>query len=68
MDEFKKKVELREGVSVLMILAVLTAFEFWIGATTSWWTLLILVALVKAALVIQYYMHLRRLFSEGGEH
>ncbi|MCZ7569456.1 MAG: cytochrome C oxidase subunit IV family protein [Ardenticatenaceae bacterium] len=69
MDEFKKAVELREGVSVLIVLAVLTALEFWIGAATGWTMLLITIALVKAAIVIQYFMHLPRLFSaEGGDH
>lgn len=68
MDEFKKAVELREGVSVLIVLSVLTVLEFWIGAATDWSTLLIVIAVVKAAIVIQYFMHLPRLFSKGGDH
>ncbi len=66
MDK-KKSAVLREGVFVFLVLAVLTAVEYLIGVSTgtSW---LLLLALVKAALVVTYYMHIRRVFSseEGG--
>ncbi len=64
----KKSTALREGVFVFLALAVLTAIEYVIGVNigTAW---LLLLALVKAALVVVYYMHIRRIFaSEDGGH
>jgi cytochrome c oxidase subunit 4 len=63
----KKSAALREGVFVFLALAVLTAIEYLIGVSTGTGFLLLL-SLVKAALVITYYMHVRRVFSseEGG--
>jgi heme/copper-type cytochrome/quinol oxidase subunit 4 len=63
----KKSAALREGVLIFIVLAVLTAIEYFIGINigTAW---LLVLALVKAALVVYYYMHIRRLSSadEGG--
>jgi heme/copper-type cytochrome/quinol oxidase subunit 4 len=69
VDNLGKALALREGVAVFIVLALLTILEFWVGAATSWTGLLILIALFKAAIVIQYYMHLRRVTSsEEGDH
>ena len=63
----RKALALREGVLVFLALAVLTAIEYLVGVSTGTGWLLLL-ALVKAALVVTYYMHLRRVFSaEEGE-
>jgi heme/copper-type cytochrome/quinol oxidase subunit 4 len=66
MDD-KKSIALREGVFVFLALAVLTAVEYFIGVSTgtAW---LLLFALVKAALVVVYFMHIRRLFASEGGH
>ena len=68
MQNAKKAQEFRRGVVVLVILAVLTLVEFGIAITTNLWFLLVVIALVKAAIVIQYFMHLPRVFSEEGGH
>jgi hypothetical protein len=69
MDE-KKNEAFRIGVSVMILLAVLTIGEYWIGGVaTSWWAILLAIAVIKAFYVIRDYMHLPRLFGdeEAGE-
>ncbi len=75
MNDAKKATELRQGVNILIILAVLTAVEFGVAilpqlqlGITQVWPVLILIALIKAILVIHNYMHFPRLFApeEGG--
>jgi len=62
--EEKKKEAFRIGASVLILLAVLTVGEFWIGSIASaWWAPLLIVALLKAFLAVRDYMHLPRLFA-----
>jgi len=68
MQNMKKAAELRQGVMLLVVLAVLTAVEYILAIATGLWLLLVVIALVKAALVIQYFMHLPRVFGQGGEH
>jgi hypothetical protein len=67
MDNAKKSAALRQGVIVLVALAALTSIEYVIGTSTGT-SMLLLLSLFKAALVIQYFMHVYRLFSseEGG--
>jgi hypothetical protein len=67
MDTAKKSAALRQGVIVLVALAVLTGIEYVIGTGTGT-GLLLLISLFKAVLVVQYFMHVYRLFSseEGG--
>ena len=56
----------RQGALVLVGLAVLTAIEFWIAsALAGSAALLFVIALVKAGVIIQYYMHLNHVW--GGE-
>jgi cytochrome c oxidase subunit IV len=65
----KKSAALQQGVFVFSALAVLTAAEYWIGVSTDMAALIFVLFLVKAALVINFYMHISRLFSpeeEGG--
>jgi len=68
--EEKKKEAFRVGVGVLILLAVFTLGEFWLGSVASVWVVpLILIAILKAFFVVRDYMHLPRLFAgeEGRE-
>lgn len=53
-----------QGVIIFVFLAVLTMLEFFIAVTMASVTLLVVIALVKAALVGYYYMHIYRLNLE----
>ena len=58
----------RGGVMVLLWLALLTIGEFaanLIGASTS---TLFIIAIIKAAIIAQYFMHLSSLWFDGGNH
>jgi len=70
MQSSKKGSGLRLGVLVLIILAVLTAVEYWVALSIHSNPTLILavIALVKAGFVVQYFMHLPRVFSKEGGH
>lgn len=52
---------LLQGVFIFVYLAVLTGLEFFVAVTFNSVTLLVAVALVKAALVVYYYMHVYKL-------
>jgi hypothetical protein len=75
MNETKAR-ELRLGVNILIVLAVLTLVEFGVAVLPQIlaqpelpvWPVLVVIALIKAMLVLQNYMHLPRLFApdEGG--
>jgi hypothetical protein len=68
--EEKKKDAFRVGLGVLILLTVATLGEYWIGTVASvWWAPLLMIALLKAFLVVRDYMHLPRLFAgeEGYE-
>jgi len=67
MDK-KKSRALREGAFVFIALAVLTAVEYFVGVSTGMVGLIFVLLLIKAALVVYFYMHISRLFSseEGG--
>ncbi len=64
----ENKSELNRGVVVFVVLAVLTAVEYYLGTIEAAAVFLWVIALLKAAAVIQYFMHLGRLFQsdEGG--
>ena len=55
-----------QGVLIFVYLAVLTGLEFFIAITMKSAPLLVVIALVKAALVLYYYMHAYRLNAETG--
>ena len=63
-----KAAGLRRGVVILVILAAMTIVEYILATTTSLTFLLVLIALVKAAIVLQYFMHLPRAFAQDGGH
>jgi cytochrome c oxidase subunit 4 len=59
--------ELRRGVIVFVVLAVLTGIEYILGTSLAPIVFLWIIALGKAALVIWFFMHVFRVFrSEGG--
>jgi hypothetical protein len=64
-----KSRELRQGVVVFLTLALLTAIEYVIGVNEIGVVFLWVIALIKAASVIWFFMHIFRVFSpEKGEH
>ncbi len=58
----------RTGIVIAVIMAVLTAFEFWVAHVNSGVTFLMLIAAAKAILVIWFFMHVKRLWSAEGGH
>jgi caa(3)-type oxidase subunit IV len=72
MSEQSKSSAMRTGVVVLVVLAVLTVAEFVVGTVTNGSLVpLAIIALIKAALIIQYFMHAPRVLrsdQEGGGH
>ena len=56
---------LSQGILIFVYLAVLTGLEFFIAISFKSVPLLIVVALVKAALVVYYYMHVYKLNLES---
>jgi cytochrome c oxidase subunit 4 len=58
-----------QGVFVFIALAVLTAVEYLVGVSTDLVGVLFALLLIKAALVVYFFMHISRLFtSEEGGH
>lgn len=68
MEESKKTDKLRLGIYVFIGLAVLTAIEYFLGTIEAASILLWVIALLKGALVVIYFMHIGRLFKSEGEH
>ncbi len=60
--------ELNRGVVLLVILAALTVVEFFIALKQLTIFLLGFIIVVKAGLVIWYFMHLPRVLNPEGEH
>ncbi len=60
------------GLVAIIVLAVLTAIEYVIAvgidATAVVVTLLAVVALVKALVILEYFMHVSKLWRGEGEH
>jgi cytochrome c oxidase subunit 3 len=59
------KFMLAQGVLIFVYLAILTGLEFFVAVTFNSLALLVVVALVKAALVVYYYMHVYKLSLES---
>jgi len=62
----KKRAAYRTGVIVFLILAALTAGEFYLASISGAVAGLLIIALIKAALIIRYFMHVNRLWAEEG--
>jgi heme/copper-type cytochrome/quinol oxidase subunit 4 len=67
MDEKKKK-DTRLGLVVLVGLAILTAVEFGASNLEAATIALFVMALFKAGLILQYFMHVSVLWSDEEEH
>ncbi len=68
MENKKPVSELRRGVMVFLALAVLTAIEYIIGTQELPSIFLWILALLKGALVLVYFMHITRLSNSEGGH
>ncbi len=62
--EERKAADFRQVYIIFVILAVLTAAEFIVSANLNAPVLLLLIALAKAALIVQFFMHVYRLWRE----
>lgn len=56
----------RQGVVIFVYLAVLTVLEYFVAVTFNAVSILVVVAVIKAALVMYYYMHVYKLDEESG--
>ncbi len=56
-----------QGVVIFVYLAVLTALEYFVAITFSAVSILVVVAVIKAALVMYYYMHIYKLNEDSGD-
>lgn len=59
--------ELRRGVYVFIALAVLTAIEYILGTNEVPSIFLWMIAILKSALVLVYFMHISRVFGAEGD-
>jgi hypothetical protein len=64
----KKMAAFRQGVMVLVALAVLTAVEYWISMASGSVVFLFLIALGKGGLILNYFMHVSSLWQEEDSH
>ena len=65
--EAKKKALYRRGIIVLIVLAVLTAVEYYVAfLPTTATPALFVIAIIKAWVILQYFMHVSSLWSEEG--
>ncbi len=58
----------RTGIIIVLVLAVLTVIEFYIAIATASVVFLMLMAALKAILVIWFFMHVKRLWAPEGSH
>ncbi len=58
---------LTRGIVIFTILAVITAVEYFIGVREAPVGVMALLALVKAGLVVWFFMHLARVFNPSDE-
>ena len=69
MDKKKKKAAYEKGIIILVWLAVLSIAELWFALMElPWWSVLMVIALIKAVLVVRDYMHIGRVFYGEEEH
>jgi cytochrome c oxidase subunit IV len=65
----RRRAAYRKGLVVFVGLAVLTVVEFLVAALAGGGTaLLFVLILAKAGLIVQYYMHVDRVWSQEGGH
>ena len=62
-SEQKKKAEYRQNFFVFLALVLLTLIEFYIAINLDEATVpLLIIALIKAGLIVQFFMHIYRLW------
>lgn len=66
VDTEKKAAAFRQIWIVFGLLAVLTGIEYVIGSNSGSTALLFIIGLAKAGLIVQFYMHVYRLWREEG--
>ena len=62
--ENRKAAAYRLGLITLIILAVLTVAEYFVSIYTGSLILLMIIALLKAAIIVNNFMHITRLWRE----
>ena len=67
MEHGAKSDILRQGAIIFVFLAVLTGLEFFVAIAIGAVPLLVVIALVKAGLVMYYYMHIYKLNRDSGD-
>ena len=63
-----KSQELVRGITIFVVLAFLTAFEYFLGTHSTPAFFMWIIALVKAGIVVWFFMHIKRVFKEEGGH
>ena len=63
----RKSAIYREGIIVAIILAIVTVIEYYVALNLNSFAIMMILALLKAILVVNYFMHIRSLWSED-EH
>jgi heme/copper-type cytochrome/quinol oxidase subunit 4 len=58
----------RLSATVALVLAVLTIVEYYVAIYTGSMVFLFILAIFKAVAVLQYFMHVSRLWSQEGGH
>ena len=66
--EEKRSLAYELGGTVLLGLFVLTAVEYAFGVRGLSVVAIFIIALIKAGMILNYYMHVSRLWSEEEEH
>lgn len=61
-----KSSALGQGVMIFVYLTILTVLEFFVAVTFNAVSILLVVAVIKAALVLYYYMHVYKLNNDDG--
>lgn len=65
MNKDRKSTEYLQGIITFVVLAALTAGEFWVSSVTNGSVVfLLIIGVIKAAIILQYFMHISHLWSE----
>ena len=67
-EKHSKATAQRLGIIIFVVLAVFTAVEFWVSVSlASPGLLLTIIALIKAGLIIHYFMHLSQVWRKEAQ-
>ncbi|MDP6402647.1 MAG: cytochrome C oxidase subunit IV family protein [SAR202 cluster bacterium] len=69
VDEAGHSEKKRRGLRVIVALAILTAVEFWVAVSmeTGLFAVLAVIAMIKTALIVEYFMHYSQLWHRSEE-